>query len=156
MRGELDEALARMARREELLRRRSASGEGQNAAPPGGDPVAEVTEAVRRVVAAHPGLSVHLDVAHGGAARHLRIAWSDGTVTVTAGTSAEQPQRGPVTRVDEPAGSPPPAWPLPVTPFPAGSVDTDGLSDDPEARLAELLRRNPTLLENLRRSGDPS
>ncbi|MBO4206550.1 hypothetical protein [Micromonospora echinofusca] len=147
MRGELDEALARMARREELLRRRSAPVEGRSTAPPGGEPLAEVTEAVRRVVAAHPGLSVDLEVDHDGTARQLRIAWSGETVTVTS-SGAEATGTVP--------DSPPPAWPLPVTPVPVWSVETDGLSDDPDARLAELLRRNPTLLENLRRSGDPS
>lgn len=145
MRGELDEALARMARREEVLRRLTAPApdDGQTVAPSGVDPAAEVAEAVRLVVAAHPGLSVTLSVDDGSSVRGVRVAWTADTVTVTAD--------GPPGGTPAPTGDAPPSWPLPAQPGPAWTVDTDGLSDDPDARLAELIRRNPTLLESLRR-----
>ncbi|MCW3813012.1 hypothetical protein ONA91_00880 [Micromonospora sp. DR5-3] len=152
MRGDLDETLARLARREEALRRREAGdGADRDEAPPtvarrdghgayrlrGGTgpdqvhPVEEVAEAVRRVVAEHPGLAVTLRVEHGGQAYPLRVAWTGREVTV-----------GPV-----PASPPaPPAWPVPVTPVPSPGPDREG--PDPAARLAEMVRRDPSLLED--------
>ncbi len=187
MRGGLDETLARLARREEAMRRRgtdpAAEGEtasaaghrdgghtepgraepARNAGPawpdsrdggprravePGGtavepdgvvarsagqhraDPVEEVAEAVRRVVERYPGLAVGLRVEHGGQVVPLRVARSGESVTVTA----------------EPAGVPPGVWPLSVNTVPAW-VDRDGLDPDPAARLAELIRRDPSLLD---------
>ncbi|MCM0678801.1 hypothetical protein NCC78_29620 [Micromonospora phytophila] len=174
MRGGLDETLARMARREEALRRRAtdqsgpddgdaavppskpAGGEvsrpeGRNAgpgwadareAPPARvgahgaaahrDPVEEVAEAVRRVVAGHPGMAVTVRVEHGGQAYPLRIAWTGTGVTV----SAE-------------AAVPPPVWPMSVKTVPAPGQE--GLSPDPAVRLAEMIRRDPSLLTD----GDP-
>lgn len=126
MRGDLDEKLARLARRDEALRRRSTGPggadrgnearpaeppnprEGHGAHRPRGpqpddrDPVEEVAEAVRRVVAEHPGMAVTLRVEHDGQAYPLRVCW-------------------------------------------AGA---DGTSADPAARLAELIRRNPSLLDD--------
>ncbi|MEW2380934.1 hypothetical protein AB0873_02385 [Micromonospora sp. NPDC047707] len=211
MRGGLDETLARLARREEALRRRGAdpgadgdtgrlpdaeagrrevargdtgSGDGErrdagrgdpgrNAGPgwsshrdagvrrgeapapdqpaawwadptgwsagqhraetPDPDPVEEVAEAVRRIVARHPDLAVTLRVEHGGAAYPLRVAWSDGNVTVGA----------------EPAVEPPPAWPLSARTEPDRSSGAAGVRPDPAARLAELIRRDPSLLTDL-------
>jgi hypothetical protein len=154
MRGDLDETLARLARRDEALRRRAAAaGEGprqeDSAAPapagrgehgayrlPGGtgpeqrDPVEEVAEAVRRVVAEHPGLAVSLRVEQGGQAYPLRVAWSGPEVTV-----------GPL-----PAPAPPPAWPMPAKTGPAPGQDGVG---DPAARLAELIRRDPSVLDDI-------
>ncbi|MCX4389182.1 hypothetical protein OG777_19935 [Micromonospora peucetia] len=170
MRGGLDETLARMARREEALRRRAAEaeaaggeavtsaeaqggsdpgrtetrGEGRNAGPGWADtrrgaeprdPVAEVAEAVRRVVAGHPGTAVSIRVEHDGQAYPLRVVWTDSGVTV-----------------DVEAAAPPPAWPMSVKTVPAWTPTRERLTPDPAARLAELIRRDPSLLG----AGDPS
>ncbi|MCW3839235.1 hypothetical protein ONA70_03870 [Micromonospora yasonensis] len=107
MRGDLDDTLARLARREDALRRRGAApgdepGRGEDgavAAPTGRDgygayrlrggtrpeqrdPVREIAEAVRQVVAEHPGLAVTLRVEQGGQAYPLRVAWSGAEVRV--------------------------------------------------------------------------
>ncbi|MBX7264977.1 hypothetical protein KIF24_02160 [Micromonospora sp. Llam7] len=163
MRGGLDETLARMRRREEALRRRStepatATGEpsgpqpdrapgfgerradGRNAGPgwagthepaheaPPRHVVEEVAEALRVAVAAHPGSAVTARVEHDGQAYDLRVAWVDQAVTVTA----------------QPA-TPPPAWPMSANTVPGWSSAQD-VSADPAARLAELIRRDPSLL----------
>ncbi|SCL63013.1 hypothetical protein GA0070606_3724 [Micromonospora citrea] len=206
MRGGLDETLARLARREEALRRRAAEQRdpgavgrggaeavgpggaadaeaverrgvedvgqgGPEAVGPGGaadaevvaapdgadpgradgrggarnagpgwadarrageprDPVAEVAEAVRRVVAGHPGVAVTVRVEHDGQAYPLRVAWSGTGVTVDAAA---------------PAG-PPPEWPVSARTVPAWTPGRDGVSPDPAARLAELIRRDPSVL----------
>lgn len=164
MRGGLDETLARLARREEALRRRAAEqggaadaeataapgapaaqdgaapgradgrGEGRNAGPGWADtrrtgeprdPVAEVAEAVRRVVAGHPGMAVTVRVEHDGQAYPLRIVWTGAGVTVDA----------------EAPAVPPPAWPMSAKTVPAWTPGQEGVRPDPAARLAELIRR---------------
>ncbi|MFC0030829.1 hypothetical protein ACFFMM_15015 [Micromonospora chaiyaphumensis] len=155
MRGDLDETLARLARREEAQRRRTPlPGEPAEPAeeaewderdgraghgayrlrggdrPERRDPVGEVAEAVRRVVAEHPGLAVVVRVELGGQAYPLRVAWSGPEVTV-----------GPAL-----APAPPPAWPMSVKTVPAPGQD--GVITDPAARLAEMIRRDPSLLDD--------
>ncbi|MER7267446.1 hypothetical protein ABT344_03920 [Micromonospora carbonacea] len=98
----------------------------------GRDPVDEVAGAVARVVAAHPGMTVALRVEHDGQAYPLRVGWSNGRVTVGA----------------EAATVPPPVWPLTVKAVPAWPADADRLKVDPAARLAELIRRDPSLLDS--------
>ena len=159
MRGELDDALARMARREELLRRRAAQpteghrppAEGARPAAEGTRPSAEddryptdgtrspvedVAEAIRRVVTNHPGLTVSLTVEQGTSHAALRVGWSTGIVTVT-------PAAGPVAPVTPPG---PPAWPLTVQTVPGWAAVADDHAGDSAARLAELIRRDPSLL----------
>ncbi|MEU7848825.1 hypothetical protein AB0B74_15895 [Micromonospora parva] len=165
MRGDLDETLARLARREEASRRRAADRDDTTApsSPPGSGsgtrnasgrhdprhagveapsdvagwgPVEEVAEAVRQVVGAYPGLAVTVQVEHGGRAYPMRISWNGPTVTV-----GPVPAPTPV--------EPPPAWPLSGRTVPAWAPGPDGLSPDPAARLAELIRRDPTLLDEL-------
>ncbi|WBB74183.1 hypothetical protein O7602_01055 [Micromonospora sp. WMMD1128] len=104
---------------------------GETPPPPRRDPVEEVAEALRRVVADHPGLAVTVRVERGNQAYPLRVSWAGPTVTV-----------GPV-----PAPKPPPAWPMSVKTV----VDPghDPVGTDPAARLAEMIRRDPSLLENL-------
>ncbi|MGR6322440.1 hypothetical protein Q2K19_13410 [Micromonospora soli] len=148
MRGDLDETLARLARREEALRHRGpvpgeesedtepVTREGHGAyrlrggpGPERRNPIEDVAEAMRRVVAEHPGLAVTLRVEQGGQAYPLRISWSGPEVTVT-----------PV-----PAPAPPPAWPMSVKTVPAPGQDR--VATDPAVRLAEMIRRDPSLLE---------
>ncbi|MBQ0891690.1 hypothetical protein KBX37_00985 [Micromonospora sp. U56] len=166
MRGGLDETLARLARREEALRRRAGepgeetgastvafeatghpgrsdgpgwdgagrpevarTGVGRSAVD-GRDPVEEVAEAVRRVVAEHPGLSVVVRVEHEGRTYPLRVDWADTAVTVAAENTA----------------TPPPPWPRPVNTGPVWSAGRDGTGADQAARLAEMVRRDPSLL----------
>ncbi|MEU4717920.1 hypothetical protein AB0F73_30280 [Micromonospora purpureochromogenes] len=170
MRGGLDETLARLARREEALRRRAGepgeeagastvgfeatghagrsdgpgwdgagrpevarTGVGRSAAD-GRDPVEEVAEAVRRVVAEHPGLSVVVRVEHEGRTYPLRVDWADTAVTVAAENTA----------------TPPPPWPRPVNTGPVWSAGRDGTGADQAARLAEMIRRDPSLLADER------
>ncbi|WP_433344969.1 hypothetical protein [Micromonospora sp. CA-111912] len=111
----------------------AGSAGGTVDAPVGRDPVAEVAEAVARVVATHPGVTVTVRVEHDGQAYPLRVGWSGGRVTVGA----------------EAATVPPPVWPLSVRTVPAWVPDPDRLTADPAARLAELIRRDQSLL------GDP-
>ncbi|MBQ1052208.1 hypothetical protein KBX50_27605 [Micromonospora sp. C51] len=164
MRGGLDETLARMRRREEALRRRATDptvpaddqpgpepgpGDGsgwsrtdsRNAGPGWAGvhepvheaaprhPVEDVAEALRAAVAAHPGASVAARVEHDGQAYDLRVAWAGQEVTVSGQPAA-----------------PPPSWPLSVKTVPGWSSAQDGLNEDPAARLAELIRRDPSLL----------
>ncbi|MFC0008065.1 hypothetical protein [Micromonospora siamensis] len=168
MRGGLDETLARLARRQEALRRRGDPDDAvrpddeptevlrpavarPNAGPRDGqlrvvggtvaeagsrpgrheagpDPVEEVAEAVRRVLAAYPDVTVTLRVEYDGRTYPLRIAPSDGDVSV---------------RADPPA--PPPVWPLAGRPTPGWESHREAA--DPAARLADLIRRDPSLLD---------
>jgi hypothetical protein len=177
VRGDLDETLARLARREEALRRRAADPSGvadrSESAPPGpvaepdppgtgrtgygnarparhagrdapGEPagwgpVEEVAEAVREVVAAYPGLVVTVRVEHAGRTYPLRISWDGPDVTV--GPAIAEAPRAPA--------EPPPAWPMSGRTVPAWAPGPDGLTPDPAARLAELIRRDPSLLDEL-------
>ncbi|MET8120217.1 hypothetical protein [Micromonospora sp. NPDC005291] len=167
MRGDLDETLARLARREEALRRRAndrddtaplplepglSRGDARNAGPgrhdarhagadapgdvAGWGPVEEVAEAVRQAVGAYPGLAVTVQVEHEGRTYPLRVSWDGPDVTV-----GPVPPAAPV--------EPPPAWPLSGRTVPAWVPGTDGLTPDPAARLAELIRQDPSLLDGL-------
>ncbi|NLU77283.1 hypothetical protein HCA58_02515 [Micromonospora sp. HNM0581] len=168
MRGGLDETLARMRRREEVLRRRAVnpsddqpgpepdhghgSGrvDGRNAGPgwaaaqeaaheaPPRHPVEDVAEALRAAVTAHPGTSVAARVEHDGQAYDLKVTWVDQEVTVSG----------------QPAASPP-SWPLSANTVPGWSAAEERLTDDPAARLAELIRRDPSLLGGEEPAGRP-
>nr|MDT0660237.1 hypothetical protein [Micromonospora sp. DSM 115978] len=169
---ELDDALARLARRQEALRRRTeqSTGEDRSAAE-------EVTEAVQRVVARHPDITVTVLIARGREAATMHIAWSEGKVVaipvagpsspaIGPGTSAGTTgtatgTNGPATGTNGPAtgtahngtgaattGSAP-SWPMSVKTVPSWAAASDGLTEDPAARLADLIRRDPSLL------GDP-
>ncbi|MFV2099596.1 hypothetical protein [Micromonospora sp. LOL_024] len=164
MRGGLDETLDRMRRREEALRRRSTepnnTGADQPGSEPGGSPgsepgwaeprdseigragahepaheapprhvVEDVAEALREAVAAHPGAAVTARVEQDGQAYDLRVAWTDQEVTTTAQPAAATP-----------------AWPMSLNAVPGPSTGQDGLGEDPAARLADLIRRDPSLL----------
>lgn len=131
MRGELDDALARMERREALQRRRA-----QEAAAWAASPVDEVTEAVQRVVAQHPSLAVTMWVADGPQISALHVAWVDGAVTV-------RPAAEPALPV---AGQPPHSWPMSVKTVPGWASPEEPPAPDAAARLADMIRRDPSLL----------
>ncbi|MEU1754607.1 hypothetical protein ABZ436_18320 [Micromonospora matsumotoense] len=101
------------------------------------DPVEEVAEAVRRVVAAHPGLTVALRVEYAGRTYPLRVERTD------AGGHSDRTEAGARAPVD-----PPPAWPLADRNPAAWTPAREMPGVDPAARLAELIRRDPTLLDN--------
>lgn len=105
------------------------------------DPVEEVAEAVRRVVAAHPGLTVALRVEYAGRTYPMRVERTD------AGGRSDRTEAGARPPVDPPA-TPPPAWPLADRNPPAWTPAREMPGVDPAARLAELIRRDPTLLDN--------
>jgi len=89
VRGGLDDALERLARRDELRRRTSPEG----STPPA---VTELAEAVAAVVARHSDLAITMGVEGAGAPVLLRVAVEDGTVHIAV-TSPE------VTATAEPA-----------------------------------------------------
>ncbi|MDG4833710.1 hypothetical protein O7627_31015 [Solwaraspora sp. WMMD1047] len=144
MRGELDDTLARLARREEAQRRRAEQLAAETRSP-----TDEVTEAVQRVVARHPDITVTVLVARGQDTATRHITWSEGQVVAipVAGpvsTAAIDPAANAPTH---PAGPPDvPSWPMSVKTVPAWAASSDGLADDPAARLADLIRRDPSLL----------
>ncbi|MEO3742519.1 hypothetical protein [Plantactinospora sp. B5E13] len=131
MRGELDDALARMERREALQRRLA-----QEAAIRAGSPVDEVTEAVQRVVAQYPAVAVTMWVADGPNISAMHVAWENGTVTVRPAAEPALPS----------AGQPPQSWPMSVRTVPNWSTPEDPPAPDAAARLAEMIRRDPSLL----------
>lgn len=124
VRGELDDALARLARREELQRRRA----GAAAAPD--DVLDEIADALRRVVALHPGLSVTAAVTDARGSSTVRVGWLDGSAAVVPPVEAgeDRPEYSPAGTdrwtsgdvVDEPvAGRTPYTWPMTVRTVPA-------------------------------------
>ncbi|GIE96660.1 hypothetical protein [Paractinoplanes rishiriensis] len=109
MRGGLDDALDKLARRDELRRR--ANGE----APGTPQAVTELVEAIAAVVARHPELGVTVGAEGAGEPILLHFFFTDGQVQVTADNP---PVSEEVTTprhadfeidVEEPAESPPPA-----------------------------------------------
>ena len=100
-----------------------------------------MAEAVRRVVAAHPGLTVALRVEYAGRTYPLRVERTD------SGDRNGRTDAGARAPVDPPA-TPPPAWPLADRNPPAWTPAREMPGVDPAARLAELIRRDPTLLDN--------
>ncbi|TDO39754.1 hypothetical protein C8E87_3453 [Paractinoplanes brasiliensis] len=79
MRGGLDDALEKLARRDELRRR--AAGEAPSTTPPA---VNELVEAIAAVVARHPELGVSVGVEGAGDPLLLHFYLSDGQVQVNA------------------------------------------------------------------------
>ena len=114
MRGGLDDALARIARWEEL-RRRTQGGTPAEAG------LVELAEAIRRVVERYPDLTVAVRARQAGSVLEAQVFTSDGEVRVT-------PLAG--------AGGPPRA-------VGAAPEPVDGAA----ARLAEMLREDPSLLD---------
>ena len=82
MRGGLDDALDKLARRDELRRRATGEAPGTPAA------VTELVEAVAAVVARHPELGVSVGVEGAGDPLLLHFYLADGQVQVTAESAA--------------------------------------------------------------------
>ncbi|MEU4419005.1 hypothetical protein AB0F81_00115 [Actinoplanes sp. NPDC024001] len=92
MRGGLDDALDKLARRDELRRR--AAGESPGTPPA----VTELVEAIAGVVSRHPNLNVTVGVEGAGDPTLLHFAFADGVVQVSAdhtvaARAAEAPPR---------------------------------------------------------------
>jgi hypothetical protein len=106
VRGGLDDALNKMARRDELRRRAAHEATGTPAA------VSELVEAIAAVVGRNPRLGVTVGVEGDGDPMVLRFYYEDGQVQVTAENNlAEQPRADFDVEVGEPVEEFPPAYP---------------------------------------------
>jgi len=140
MRGDLDDALARLARRDQLLRRTGPGAHQATAA------VNEIAAAVRHVVQRHPGLSATVRLEGVGPATEVRVGRHAGLVRVVVildqhadGTGQDNDHAATPGDVPDAPGAPPPGppeWP----------PRADAESGSPAARLAELIRQDPSLL----------
>jgi hypothetical protein len=111
VRGGLDDALEKLARRDELRRRAANEATG---APAG---VTELVEAIAAVVGRHPRLGVTVGVEGDGDPMVLRFFYEDGQVQVTAENNvAAQPRADFDVEVGEPVDEFPPAYPGPGAP----------------------------------------
>ncbi|MEV0728797.1 MULTISPECIES: hypothetical protein [Polymorphospora] len=148
MRGELDDALARLARRDELKRRLAAEAPPAPEPPPpaGPTPADEVTAAVREVVSRHPDMAVTLSVHTGASAALLRVQWTAGEVTVTVGPATTDVRAPAATHAPGAATAAPPAWPAGTGQPWTGPADSAATGRS-AARLAELIRSDPSLLD---------
>jgi hypothetical protein len=115
MRGGLDDALARMARMEELRRRASDPPTSPGAV------VEELVQAARRAVGRDRELAITVTVAYRGRTSAVRVENQDGEVAVTV-SPAE------------------PEWPRAVEPPPAPPPPPPSAA----SQLAELLRQSDT------------
>jgi hypothetical protein len=126
MRGDSGDAMARM-KRWDAVRQRI-----EHAASAPDQVLEEVVRSVGEVVNRHPGTSVTVTVEEGGPSVTLRITHRDGQVDVS--------------RVEDPrpaAADPPRDWP----PQDGQSAPSAESVDQTAARLAELIRSDPTLLD---------
>jgi hypothetical protein len=114
--GGLDDALARMARREQLRRRAEGGGELARS------PVEDLAETLRHLVARHESLSVAVIAQDAGVTWQVRAARTGGEVRISV-ARVDAVLNGGAHRPPEP---------------PAGQT---------AARLADLLRHNPSLLD---------
>ncbi|MBB4696316.1 hypothetical protein [Paractinoplanes abujensis] len=136
MRGGLDDALEKLARRDELRRR--ASGEAPSATPPA---VNELVEAIAAVVARHPELGVSVGVEGAGDPLLLHFYLADGQVQVNAENAAvlTPDESGPRHAdfdldADDTAERPYSAAPYSPAPDPVGG-DTRRISQDDQDRF---------------------
>jgi hypothetical protein len=105
VRGGLDDALDKLARRDELRRRAANEATG---APAG---VTELVEAIAAVVGRHPRLGVTVGVEGDGDPMVLRFFYEDGQVQVTAENNLAQPRADFDVEVGEPVEEFPSAYP---------------------------------------------
>jgi hypothetical protein len=141
VRGGLDDALAKMARWEELRRRT----EGSSSSPSPGTAVEEVVQAARRAVERDRELSVTVEVAYRGRTSAVRVEDQNGEVTVTVDRISAEPPPPPAASPPPPepppASPPPPAAPPASPPPPASSPPASAAQPSAAAQLAELLRQ---------------
>jgi hypothetical protein len=105
VRGGLDDALEKLARRDELRRRAAGEATGTPAA------VSELVEAIAAVVGRHPRLGVTVGVEGDGDPMVLRFYYEDGQVQVTADNNlVAQPHADFDVEVGEPVEEFPPAY----------------------------------------------
>jgi hypothetical protein len=143
MRGDLDDALARLARRDQLHKRVSQGSDRTTSA------AQEIVTAVRPVVERHPGLTASVRLSDGGQTVDVTVANNGGRVHVSVDgpTEPEQPPRPDrrtvggnghpgTAALGVPTAGGPPDWP-PRSELTPGS---------PASRLAELIRQDPSLL----------
>ena len=117
MRGELDDALARLERWDEVRRQLTHEASG------GSEPLLdEVVRAVTAVLYRHGSGTVSIAVVDGAATTTAELTHRDGTVMVTS---------------------------------PVDTGANPGRPSRSAAKLAELIRQNPALLDGLRAGGDP-
>jgi hypothetical protein len=110
VRGGLDDALDKLARRDELRRRAANEATGTPA-------VTELVEAIAAVVGRHPRLGVTVGVEGDGDPMVLRFFYDDGQVQVTAENNLATPPRADFdVEVGEPVEEFPPAYPEPEIP----------------------------------------
>jgi hypothetical protein len=159
MRGDLSEALDRLARRDEALRRRAESDEPRLAAE-------ELVAAARRLVDRHPELAVTVTVESGQTRSSVRLVHGEpprivdrvfGTATPSYADPAGEQGPGPIiagmAHLTAPSGvpqrEPEPQFAAPtagVRPLELGPDDVVALDPPPPtaaSRLAELLREQP-------------
>ncbi|MFD0519493.1 hypothetical protein [Paractinoplanes durhamensis] len=87
MRGGLDDALDKLARRDELRRRASGDTSGPSPA------ISELVEAIAAVVARHPQLGVTVGAEGAGEPVLLHFFFAEGQVQVSADTAVPTPRR---------------------------------------------------------------
>jgi hypothetical protein len=110
--------LARLAKRDELRKRTEDAPGGHHPA------LEEVTDAVRRVVERHRDLSVTVYAQEGETAAEVRVAWANDEVQVTVLATDEGP----------------------VQPTPTPWTATEASANGAAARLAAMIRQDPSLL----------
>jgi hypothetical protein len=132
MRGGLDDALARMARMEELRRR---------AADPPASPgtiVEELVQAARRAVGRDSELAITVTVAYRGRTSAVRVENQDGEVTVTVAPA--QPERPRAVEAPPPPQSAAPQSAASQSAPPPAASQSAPLSA--ASQLADLLRHS--------------
>lgn len=115
----------------EALRRRAAAGRPIDDGPT--SPLRELAEAARKVVDQHPEMSITVTVQAVDGTSSVRVAWADGELTVTTPDTGTG-DTGTADTGTATAGD--------------GPHDPERVSGAAAARLAELLRRDPSLLSD--------
>jgi hypothetical protein len=157
MRGEPGDAMARM-KRWEAVRQRLADANGHSA-----QTVDEVVNAVSEVVRQHEALTVTVTVDDGEELSTVRIVRHAGQLNVTRLQPLATPPPPPPSPPPAPPAPPAPTSPAPPppsdprwhgdTPWAGQVLRPDRRERDPEtldqtaARLAELIRQDPSLLD---------
>lgn len=143
MRGDLDDALARLARRDQLHKRVSQSGDRTTSA------AQDIVAAVRQVVERHPGLTASVRLSDGGQTVDVTVENNGGRVQVTV-DGPTQPGQQPASDRRTVGGSGQPGTAAFGVPTAGGPPDWPPRSEltpgSPAARLAELIRQDPSLL----------